>query len=183
VSGQQAERTGVLVGTWPLGMPSDPVSFYARLPQLVEGAGFESLFVGDHLFAAGPGVEALTLAASFLAQTTDLAVGTGVLQLALREPAATAKQVATIDCLSGGRFVFGVGTGGEFVDEWAAVGTPWEGRGRRLDDQLALARRCGATSRCSIQARSPRSSAWWARRDPRDQAGHRYGWVDVRTPR
>jgi len=131
--------TGVLVGSWPLGMPSDPTSFYPALAQQVEQCGFDSLFVGDHLFAAGPSVDALSLAAFFAATTTSLRIGTGVLQLALREPVAAAKQIATIDMLSGGRFVLGVGVGGEFVDEWAAVNVPREGRGRRLDDYLALA--------------------------------------------
>jgi alkanesulfonate monooxygenase SsuD/methylene tetrahydromethanopterin reductase-like flavin-dependent oxidoreductase (luciferase family) len=120
-------------------MPADPVSFYAALPRLVEESGFDSLFVGDHLFAAGPSVDAFALAASFAARTSRLTVGTGVLQLAMREPVAAAKQVATIDCLSGGRFILGVGAGGEFADEWAAVGVSREGRGRRLDHHLALA--------------------------------------------
>ncbi|HEY2298691.1 MAG TPA: LLM class flavin-dependent oxidoreductase [Jatrophihabitans sp.] len=127
-------RTGVLVGSWPLGMPTDPVSLYATLPSLVEEAGFDSLFVGDHLFAAGPSVDALALASSLAARTTRITIGTGVLQLALREPVAAAKQAATIDCLSGGRFVLGVGVGGEFEAEWSAVGVPRTGRGSRLDE-------------------------------------------------
>jgi alkanesulfonate monooxygenase SsuD/methylene tetrahydromethanopterin reductase-like flavin-dependent oxidoreductase (luciferase family) len=132
-------RTGVLVGSWPLGMPADPVSFYARLPVLVEEAGFDHLFVGDHLFAAGPSVDALTVASAFATRTSTLTIGTGVLQLAMREPVATAKQIATIDCLSGGRFVLGVGAGGEFADEWAAVGVARETRGARLDEYIDVA--------------------------------------------
>jgi alkanesulfonate monooxygenase SsuD/methylene tetrahydromethanopterin reductase-like flavin-dependent oxidoreductase (luciferase family) len=120
-------------------MPSDAPGFYASLPNRVEELGFDSLFVGDHLFAAGPSVDALTVAASFAARTQTLTIGTGVLQLALREPVAAAKQAATIDCLSGGRFVLGVGAGGEFADEWAAAGVPREKRGLRLDDYLRLA--------------------------------------------
>lgn len=131
--------SGVLVGSWPLGMPTDPSAFYATLPERVEELGFDALFVGDHLFAAGPSVDALTLAAAFAARTRSLTIGTGVLQLGLREPVAAAKQAATIDCLSGGRFVLGVGVGGEFADEWAAAGVPRESRGRRLDDYLRLA--------------------------------------------
>ncbi len=132
-------HSGVLVGSWPLGMPSDAPDFYARLPKRVEDLGFDSLFVGDHLFAAGPSVDALTVAGSFAARTQTLTIGTGILQLALREPVAAAKQAATIDCLSGGRFVLGVGVGGEFADEWAAAGVPREARGRRLDDYLSVA--------------------------------------------
>jgi alkanesulfonate monooxygenase SsuD/methylene tetrahydromethanopterin reductase-like flavin-dependent oxidoreductase (luciferase family) len=130
----------VLVGSWTLGMPGSPATFYARLAATVEQSRYDMLFVGDHLFAAGPSVDSLTLAASLAARTERVLIGTGVLQLALREPVATAKQIATIDCLSDGRFVLGVGVGGEFADEWNAAGVPRERRGERLDECLALAR-------------------------------------------
>ncbi|SOD71760.1 alkanesulfonate monooxygenase SsuD/methylene tetrahydromethanopterin reductase-like flavin-dependent oxidoreductase (luciferase family) [Jatrophihabitans sp. GAS493] len=130
---------GVLVGSWPLGMPAGPEHFYADLAAAVETGGFDSLFVGDHLFAAGPGPDSLALLAYFAARTSRLKIGTSVLQLALREPVAAAKQIATIDALSGGRLLLGVGVGGEFADEWSAAGVPTAGRGRRLDEWLELA--------------------------------------------
>jgi alkanesulfonate monooxygenase SsuD/methylene tetrahydromethanopterin reductase-like flavin-dependent oxidoreductase (luciferase family) len=134
------QTTGLLVGSWPLGMPADPSAFYRRLAGLAEEAGFDSLFVGDHLFAAGPNPDALALAADLAARTESVRIGTAVLQLGLREPVAAAKQIATIDCLSGGRFILGVGAGGEFADEWAAADVSRAGRGRRLDEYLSLAR-------------------------------------------
>jgi alkanesulfonate monooxygenase SsuD/methylene tetrahydromethanopterin reductase-like flavin-dependent oxidoreductase (luciferase family) len=136
----RAATTGLLTGSWPLGMPSDPPEFYRRLPGLVEEAGFDSIFVGDHLFAAGPNLDALAHAADLAARTESVYVGTGVLQLGMREPVGAAKQIATIDCLSGGRFILGVGAGGEFADEWAAANVPRANRGRRLDEYLELAR-------------------------------------------
>jgi len=132
--------TGVLVGSWPFGMPTAPSLFYQRLVSTVEEGGFDSLFVGDHLFAAGPSVDSLALLADIASRSQSLRIGTAVLQLALREPVATAKQLATIDLLSAGRLVLGVGVGGEFTDEWAAAGVPRAGRGRRLDEYLALAK-------------------------------------------
>lgn len=135
-----SDTTGVLVGSWPLGMPTEPAKFYRRLAKTVESSGFDSLFVGDHLFAAGPNPDALALAADLAARTETLRIGTGVLQFGLREPVVAAKQIATIDCLSDGRFIFGVGTGGEFADEWAAAGVDRANRGQRLDEYLALAR-------------------------------------------
>jgi alkanesulfonate monooxygenase SsuD/methylene tetrahydromethanopterin reductase-like flavin-dependent oxidoreductase (luciferase family) len=132
--------TGLLTGSWPLGMPADPAKFYRQLPSIVEDIGFDSVFVGDHLFAAGPNLDALAHAADLAARTESVLVGTGVLQLGLREPVAAAKQVATIDCLSGGRFILGVGAGGEFADEWAAADVSRADRGRRLDEYLALAK-------------------------------------------
>jgi alkanesulfonate monooxygenase SsuD/methylene tetrahydromethanopterin reductase-like flavin-dependent oxidoreductase (luciferase family) len=134
-----ARTTGVLVGSWPLGMPQDPAVFYRQLASLTEDAGFASLLVGDHLFAAGPNPDALALAADLAARTQSIRIGTAVLQLGLREPVAAAKQIATIDCLSGGRFILGVGAGGEFADEWAAANVSRADRGQRLDEYLALA--------------------------------------------
>jgi alkanesulfonate monooxygenase SsuD/methylene tetrahydromethanopterin reductase-like flavin-dependent oxidoreductase (luciferase family) len=61
-----------------------------------------------------------------------------VLLLGLRQPAWAAKQLATVDALSGGRLLLGVGVGGEHPEEFAAAGVPVAERGRRLDEALAL---------------------------------------------
>jgi alkanesulfonate monooxygenase SsuD/methylene tetrahydromethanopterin reductase-like flavin-dependent oxidoreductase (luciferase family) len=58
--------------------------------------------------------------------------------LALRTPAWTAKQLVTIDALSGGRLLLGVGVGGEFPEEFAAADVPIRQRGRRLDELLTV---------------------------------------------
>lgn len=130
-------RTGIVLGSWPLGMP-DYDRFYLRVPQQVEAAGFDSLFAGDHLFPTGENPDVLTLLAGCATQTTRLTLGTSVLLLPLRDPVVVAKQAATVDLLSGGRFVLGVGVGGEFDWEWRAMGVPTEGRGRRVDEYLEL---------------------------------------------
>jgi alkanesulfonate monooxygenase SsuD/methylene tetrahydromethanopterin reductase-like flavin-dependent oxidoreductase (luciferase family) len=67
--------------------------------------------------------------------TTHAAVGTCVLQLPLRHPPDVAKQAASLQHLSGGRFVLGVGVGGH-EGEYEAAGVVYAGRGRRLDDGL-----------------------------------------------
>jgi alkanesulfonate monooxygenase SsuD/methylene tetrahydromethanopterin reductase-like flavin-dependent oxidoreductase (luciferase family) len=56
----------------------------------------------------------------------------------LRHPVATAKQVTSLDLLSGGRFIFGVGVGGEIAREFDAVGVPVHERGRRTDEGLEI---------------------------------------------
>jgi alkanesulfonate monooxygenase SsuD/methylene tetrahydromethanopterin reductase-like flavin-dependent oxidoreductase (luciferase family) len=56
----------------------------------------------------------------------------------LRHPVAIAKQVTSLDLLSGGRFIFGVGVGGEIVREFDAVGVPVQERGRRTDEGLEI---------------------------------------------
>jgi probable F420-dependent oxidoreductase len=134
-----APRTGVLLGSWPLGLPQDG-DFYRRLGRQVEAAGYDLLFNGDHFFMYSPNAEALTVLATYAAVTERVLLGTGVMLLALREPALAAKQVATLDYLSGGRIILGVGVGGEIEQEWRALEVPREDRGKRTDEYLELLR-------------------------------------------
>ena len=128
--------SGILVGLWSEGLP--PPRFYTDVARSVEALGFDALFFGDHVFFNVPNPETLTLLAAVSAVTHRIAVGTGVLLLALRQPAVVAKELATIDYLSEGRLVVGVGVGGEFELEWRALGVPLGSRGARTDEHLAL---------------------------------------------
>jgi len=78
-----------------------------------------------------------TLAAS---ATTRLRVGTGICLLALREPVHTAKEVASVSYLSGGRFNFGVGFGWN-ADEFENLGVPFKGRHRLVREKIQLMKR------------------------------------------
>ena len=71
------------------------------------------------------------------AGTQTLRLGTTVLILPYRAPVATAKQIATLDVLSAGRVILGVGVGW-MAEEAAVLGMPWDHRGRRADEQLEL---------------------------------------------
>src|SRR5580765_8784182 len=114
-----------------------------------ERAGIDHLWVADHIAippdqAEGSGGRYLdplgTLA--FLAAATDrIRLGTGVLVLPYRPPLATAKWVATIQELSGGRLLFGVGAGW-MEAEFRAVGVPRNQRGRITDQTLAFLNQC-----------------------------------------
>lgn len=75
-----------------------------------------------------------TLAAS---ATTRIKVGTGICLLALREPVNTAKEVASVDYLSGGRFNFGVGFGWN-ADEFENLGVPFKGRQKLVREKVML---------------------------------------------
>jgi probable F420-dependent oxidoreductase len=70
------------------------------------------------------------------ASTTRIKLATGVTVLPLRHPMVMAKQIATLDALSGGRFILGVGVGW-LSEEFDALGVPFSDRGRRHDDHLA----------------------------------------------
>jgi alkanesulfonate monooxygenase SsuD/methylene tetrahydromethanopterin reductase-like flavin-dependent oxidoreductase (luciferase family) len=107
--------------------------------RLAEGLGFESLWAGDHLACPAPGLDAPTCIAASAAVTDRIALGFSVMLLGLRNPAWTAKQLASIDVLAGGgRLRLGVGVGGEFAGEFEAAGVPVSERGARLDDSLAV---------------------------------------------
>ena len=64
-------------------------------------------------------------------------LGFGVMLLGLRQPAWVAKQLTTIDALAPGRLLLGVGVGGEFPEEFEALGLSVKRRGRLLDEALA----------------------------------------------
>ncbi len=77
----------------------------------------------------------------FIAGCTDrVRLGTTVLILPYRPPVATAKQLATLDVVSNGRLILGVGIGW-MAEEAAVLGMPWDHRGRRSDEQLEIFRR------------------------------------------
>jgi alkanesulfonate monooxygenase SsuD/methylene tetrahydromethanopterin reductase-like flavin-dependent oxidoreductase (luciferase family) len=98
-----------------------------------EAAGFDAVWVGDHLAFHAPILDALVALGAVSAVTHRVGVGLAVLLPALREPVALAKQVATLQVLSGDRLLLGVGVGGESPAEWAAAGVPVTERGRRTD--------------------------------------------------
>ncbi len=115
---------------------------WTRLPEFfaeLEAAGSDSIWLTDHLFAGHPSGEAFTLAAVAAAATRRCRIGTGVLQLALRRPAAVAKAATTLHLVSGGRFCLGVGAG-QHRDEFDRAGVDFDGRGAAVDRSLAAIR-------------------------------------------
>lgn len=105
---------------------------------MAEALGFDSLWVGDHLACPAPVLDAPTCLAAAAAVTGRISLGLSVMLLGLRQPAWAAKQLATIDALSGGRLVLGVGIGGEFPSEFTAAGAQLTQRGARLDETLTV---------------------------------------------
>lgn len=130
-----------------------------RLARLAEAAGFDSLFAVDHVVIPDdyqspypyaptrrlPGGRAtaypdpLIWMAYVAAATTRLRLMTAVIILPQRHPLVLAKQVATLDHLSGGRIELGIGVGW-LREEFAALGVPFERRGRRADEYVAAMR-------------------------------------------
>ncbi len=128
--------------TEPAEGPWLPDPGYAReLVELVEGLGYDSMWVGDHVAFTIPILDPLLQLVHASAYSTRLYFGTGVYLAPLRHPTPTAKMVSTIDHLTGGRFIFGVGVGGEFPNEYAACGVPVNERGARLTEIIQILRK------------------------------------------
>ena len=110
----------------------------------MEELGYESLWVWDHILLGVdphfPIVESLTLLTAVAARTSKIRLGTGILVLPLRNPVVLAKQLASIDHVSGGRLVMGVAAGW-YKREFDAVGVPFEKRGRIMDQNLEILER------------------------------------------
>lgn len=119
----------------------------------LEGAGFDSIWVGDHISFHVPILESLTLLSHVAAVTERVALGTSVYLLPLRHPTTTAKVAATVDHLSGGRLRFGVGVGGEFPPEFEASGVPVGERGSRANEAIAVLRKLWSGERVSHEGR------------------------------
>ena len=114
-----------------------------------EAAGLDDVWVQDHLAippdeAEGSGgryLDPLTALAWLAGATERIGLGTGVLNLPYRAPLPTAKAIATLQELSGGRLRLGVGVG--WMDsEFRALGVPRGRRGALTDETLAFLRRC-----------------------------------------
>ena len=125
----------------------------ARLIRGIEEIGFDELAVFDHVVMGFPTetrkapfysptmpiMEAFMMLAHASAITSTIGLGTGVVVLPQREPTLVAKQVATLDTLSGGRVRFGIGTGWQRA-EYEALHHDYDTRGKRMDEGIKLMR-------------------------------------------
>jgi probable F420-dependent oxidoreductase len=125
-----------LTGSFPQGMPA--IGALLANVRRAEQLGFDAIWSGDHIIMHSPILDVMTVLASFAAITERVRLGTAVYLMPLRHPVAIAKQVTSLDLLSDGRFIFGVGVGGEIVREFDAVGVPVHERGRRTDEGLEI---------------------------------------------
>lgn len=110
----------------------------AEAAQLAEQAGYTSVWAGDHLKCPAPGLDATSCLAVAATVTTRVELGFSVMLLGLRPLAWAAKQLASLQHLSGNRVRLGVGVGGEFPQEYEAAEVPIGQRGARLDRALTL---------------------------------------------
>lgn len=128
--------------TEPATGPWEPrIDELVEFVQLVDRCGYESLWAGDHISYAIPILDPLLQLAQAAVVSRRLTLGTSVLLLPLRHPTPVAKQVLTLDHLTEGRLVLGVGVGGEFPKEYTACDVPHNERGARLSEGVQVLRK------------------------------------------
>jgi probable F420-dependent oxidoreductase len=115
----------------------------ASFARAAEDRGLGSLWAGDSLLAR-PLFDPFTVLATAAAVTTKPRLGTGVLLASMRPPALTAQALASLDQLSGGRLIVGVGRGFDLPEtrrEFAAAGADFDQRTRRMVETIAFWRK------------------------------------------
>ena len=113
---------------------------YRAVAELAEELGYDSLWAGEHLSFHNPILDLGVALAAFATVTRQIALGAGVVLLPLRHPSLVAKQAASIDYLSGGRLLLGLGVGGEGAGDFEAAGVPVGERGARADEGIVALR-------------------------------------------
>jgi probable F420-dependent oxidoreductase len=145
----------------------------ASLAQAAEAAGFESLWTVEHTIVPAGYASAYPYAASgkmpggrddfplpdpliwmafVAASTTTIKLGTGILILPQHNPLLAAKQIATLDHLSRGRVLLGIGIGW-LREEFSALGVPFEERGARTDEYVAALRELWSAEKPTFNGR------------------------------
>ena len=134
-------------------------ALWVETAELCDELGFESVWLPEHLVlpvrssgspyagvehppvrADAPVFDVFTMLAFFAARTDRIRLGTNVFNIGLRHPFVTARAVATLDIVSGGRVELGVGASW-LAEEWQAAGLDFRTRGGRVDEALDVCRR------------------------------------------
>ncbi len=151
-------EVGVIV---PNAGPKTSAENMQRVAQWAEELGYHSLWVTDHVALSHkvdayypyrshgrwdyppetPWLDPLLSLCWAVANCPSLKVGTSVAVIPLRNPLLLAKQISTLDFLTGGRFILGVGAGW-MEEEFDLMGVPFSGRGKRAVEMIRLMRQC-----------------------------------------
>ncbi len=108
--------------------------------RLAESLGYQFVSTGEHVFFYGDVANGLIALAAAAGATQRIQLMSAITLVPVYPPALLAKQVATLDVVSGGRFHLGVGVGGEYPKEFEACGVPVNERGARTNEALRVMR-------------------------------------------
>jgi probable F420-dependent oxidoreductase len=138
----------------------------SKLASAIESIGFDELDMFDHVVMGYPTetrgapiyppqmpiLEALMTLGFIANATSTIALGTEVLVLPQRQPVLVAKQISTLDTLSGGRMRLGVGVGWQ-ASEYESLGEDFSTRGARMDEAIRLMRACWSDEKVNFQGK------------------------------
>jgi probable F420-dependent oxidoreductase len=141
------QGSGQLVGGAP-----DPAVF-REVAVRAEELGFDSLWAGDHISYRNPILDIVVALSTFAAVTERVTLGAGIVLAPLRHPSVIAKEFASLDYVSGGRVILGVGVGGESEKDFEAVGVSPSERGARTDEAMRALRALFGESPASFAGR------------------------------
>jgi probable F420-dependent oxidoreductase len=139
-------KMGIGLGLWQQGMP-DAATLFAYIDQ-AEAWGIDSVWLSDHMMGERSEVSIVPMMAAIAARTHRLKFGPSVMMLPLRHPIAVAKEVATLDFLSGGRVIMAVGLGAD-EKEADAFNVPRTQRAALLDESIEILRQLWAAPHVS----------------------------------
>lgn len=133
----------IAVGYMPgaFGQGGDEPDFLRRLVKVGDEYGYDSIWLSDRIVSDRFSLEPMVALSMVAAYSEKMKFGTSVLAMPLRNPAVLAKQIATLDFLSQGRFFPAVGLGQEEPEEYEACGVSKENRAARTDEAIRLMRR------------------------------------------
>jgi probable F420-dependent oxidoreductase len=159
-----------------------------------EALGYDSLWVQEQIISDTPILEPVALLTYAAALTSRLRLGSSVLLTVIRNPVQLAKSLATLDQLSNGRLIVGVGVGGSHVPE-AVFGVPSENRGRRFVEGIRVMKALWTQPRATVTGdfwrfenvpmepkpvQAPHPPLWFGARDAvalRRAVRHGDGWM------
>ena len=156
-------KYGLRIPSFALGPRTASLETMGAYLRRAEDLGFDSAVTIDHLLLTPPAyactwLEPMTMLAALAGVTRTIRLGTMVLVLPLRNPVYFAKEWATLDLLSGGRSILGIGVGWH-EEEFALMGVPYRERGRAHErGDRGASRRCGPATTSPTRASTTRSA-------------------------
>ena len=129
--------------------------------QAVEEVGFDTIWTGEHIVFHRPILDATPLLAAVAAVTRRVRIGPAAILVPLRNPTILAKELATIDIISGGRLTVVAGVGGDYPKEFEACEVPMTERGRRTSESIEIMRRYWSGEHFSYEGKIHRLDDVW----------------------
>ncbi|MEE9284364.1 MAG: TIGR03619 family F420-dependent LLM class oxidoreductase [Dehalococcoidia bacterium] len=149
-------RIGAGLIGWPF--PTKDPAYFWEFVDLCEELDVDSIWLADRIVAPTLSLESMAVMAALAGRTRRMKFGNSVLALPLRNPTVLAKEVATIDFLSGGRMLPAFGLGTDNPAEFEACGVSIKQRAGRTDEAIALMRRLWTEDNVTFEGRYYRTT-------------------------